>query len=148
MADDVSPETLCRQIVENSPDAILYCDREGIIRFWNAGAAALFGYRAQDAIGQSLDLIIPTKMRERHWQGYFRVMVTGESRYGRELLAVPALHLDGRQLSVEFSIAMHHDAEGRVCGISSVMRDVSARFRKEKELREELKRLQEGATPR
>lgn len=142
MATDSS--TIAAEIVAASPDAILFSDRDGLIRFWNPGAERLFGYRAADVLGQSLDLIIPARLRQKHWQGYHKVMATGQSGYGQKLLAVPALHLDGSERSVEFSIAMHHDAAGQVTGVSAIMRDVTERFLKEKALRAELAALRDS----
>jgi len=138
---DESIAGLCAEIVEVSSDAILFSDREGTIRLWNRGAEALFGYRAIDALGQSLDIIIPPRLRQRHWQGYYKVVATGTTGYGAKPLAVPAQHMDGSERSVEFSIALHLDAEGKVRGVSAVMRDVSERYEREKMLRRELAEL-------
>lgn len=126
-----TPDIL-EQIVSQAPDAILYADREGIIRLWNRGAELVFGHSAQEALGQSLDLIIPERLRGRHWEGYFKVMETGESRYGTELLTVPALQRDGRQLSCAFSIVMLKDVQGKPIGVASIMRDGTATFEREK----------------
>ena len=133
-----------QQIVSFAPDAILFSDNEGIIRLWNRGAEMLFGFSAAEAIDQSLDLIIPERLREVHWQGYHRVMATGETRYGKDLLAVPALHKDGHQLSCEFSIVMLKDAQGKVLGITSIMRDVTERWQREKDLKQQLAALKKG----
>ncbi|HYF88697.1 PAS domain S-box protein [Azospirillum sp.] len=121
----------------NSPaEAIVYSDREGLIRFWNAGAERVFGFTAEDALGQSLDIIIPERQRQRHWEGYDEVMRTGVSRYGSgDLLSVPALRKDGSRISVEFTIVPLKDADGAMMGMASVMRDVSARFEELKTLR-------------
>ena len=99
-------EWLCQQIVEGTQEAIIFADHDGIIRLWNGGAEAMFGYQAEEAIGQNLDLIIPERLRGRHWEGYRKVMATGVTRYGRELLAVPALRKDGARISLEFTIVM------------------------------------------
>src|SRR5262245_48413815 len=97
-----TPAELYQRIVDAAADAIIYADQQGTIRLWNGGAEALFGYSAAEAIGASLDLIIPERLRGRHWEGYERVMATGESRYGqRELLAVPGLRKDGSRVSLE-----------------------------------------------
>ncbi|WP_376964741.1 PAS domain S-box protein [Azospirillum sp. A26] len=124
----------------NSPaEAIVYSDREGLIRFWNAGAERLFGFTAEEALGQSLDIIIPERQRQRHWEGYDEVMKTGVSRYGSgDLLSVPALRKDGSRISVEFTIVPLKDADGAMLGMASVMRDVSARFEELKTLRRQL----------
>ena len=121
----------------NSPaEAIVYSDREGLIRFSNAGAERVFGFTAEEALGQSLDIIIPERQRQRHWEGYDEVMKTGVSRYGSgDLLSVPALRKDGSRISVEFTIVPLKDADGAMLGMASVMRDVSARFEELKTLR-------------
>lgn len=137
------PDPLYRSIIEYAPDAIMFADREGLIRIWNHGAEEIFGYTAAEALGQSLDLIIPEKLRGRHWEGYWRVMATGVSRYGaRELLAVPALRKSGEPLSVEFSIVMPPDPEGRPLGVAAILRDVTARWQKERELKVKLAALE------
>ena len=86
-------EWLCQQIVENSQEAIIFADRDGIIRLWNTGAETIFGYRAAEVVGQSLELIIPERLRAQHRHGYHRVMATGVTLYDRKLLAVPAHRL-------------------------------------------------------
>ncbi|MFC5356557.1 PAS domain-containing protein [Azospirillum himalayense] len=121
----------------NSPaEAIAYADSKGIIRFWNAGAERVFGFTADEALGQSLDIIIPDRQRQRHWDGYDQVMKTGESRYGSgDLLSVPATRKDGTRISVEFTIVPLKDADGTMLGMAAVMRDVTARFDELKALR-------------
>jgi len=144
MSDELQFSRIYEQIIEQAPDAVLLADREGIIRLWNRGAELVFGFTAVEALGQSLDLIIPERLRQRHWDGYHRVMATGESSYGTRMLSVPALHRDGRQLSCEFSIVMVKGEEGEVLGVASIMRDVTAAWQKEKELRARLAELQAG----
>jgi PAS domain S-box-containing protein len=124
--------------VASASDAVVATDREGIIRVWNPGAERIFGHRADEALGQSLDLIIPERLRERHWEGFSKVMATGQSRYGEgDLLSVPGLHKDGRRISLEFTIVPLRDAEGRLEGIASVMRDVTSRFEEIRALRQQ-----------
>jgi PAS domain S-box-containing protein len=125
-------EWLCQQIIDNSQEAIIFADHQGIIRLWNAGAETVFGYPAAEAIGQSLDLIIPERLRARHWEGYRRVMATGITQYDRRLLAVPAMHKDGRRISLEFTVVILHEATGNVLGIAAVLRDVTERWQREK----------------
>lgn len=131
-----------KDIISQSPDAVLYSDRDGIIRLWNQGAERIFGFSAAEAIGQSLDLIIPERLRARHWEGYFKVMKTGESRYGTDLLSVPALHRDGRQFSCAFSIVMIKDEQGQPLGVASIMRDNSAAFEQEKAMKKRIAELE------
>lgn len=142
-------ESLCRQIVEETQDAIIFADRDGLIRLWNSGAEVMFGYKADEVLGQSLDLIIPDKLRGRHWDGYREVMATGVTRYGRELLAVPGIRKDGTRISLEFSIALMRGATGDLQGAVAVLRDVTARWQQEKALKERLAALEArvGAPP-
>lgn len=135
-------EWLYQQIVVNTQDAIIFADRDGMVRLWNSGAEAMFGYTAEEAFGQSLDLIIPDKLRGRHWEGYREVMATGVTRYGREVLAVPGLRKDGTRISLEFSIVLLRDATGEVLGAVAIMRDVTARWQQEKALKERLAALE------
>jgi PAS domain S-box-containing protein len=139
-------EKLYRQVVEGSPDAIIYGDADGVIRLWNAGAQAIFGYTAEEAVGKSMDIIIPERLRARHWDGYNKTMATGKSRYGSgDLLAVPAITKDGRSISIEFTIQLLTDPGGRVLGPVAVIRDVTKRFLREKEMAKKLKELEAKA---
>ncbi len=130
------------RIVDSSPDGIIFADQDGIIRLWNAGAERIFGYTAGEAVGQMLDIIVPEKIRERHWEGYFRVMKTGETRYGTALLSVPGIRKDGSRVSLEFSVALIRDEDGALLGVSAVIRDVTARWQKEREMEERLASLE------
>jgi PAS domain S-box-containing protein len=132
-------EWIYKQIVDFAQDGILFADRDGIIRLWNSGAETTFGYTAQEALGQNLDLIVPEKLRERHWEGYQRVMDTGKTRYDAELLKVPALRKDGKRMSVEFTIILVRNHQNEILGSAAIMRDVTERWKKEKELKERLK---------
>ena len=115
---------------------MIYADADGKIRVWNAGAERIFGFAPEEAIGASLDIIIPERLRERHWTGYFQTMRTGASRYGAgDLLSVPAVRKDMTTISVEFTIVPIADENGRLEGIGAVLRDVTARFNELKELR-------------
>lgn len=125
-----------QRFVAAMPDAVVYSDAEGRIQYWNGGAERLFGHASAQAIGQTLDLIIPESLRKRHWDGFDKTMRTGETRYGAgDLLAVPAIRKDGSRLSIEFTITPFHDAAGRIIGIAAVMRDVTKRFDEIRELR-------------
>ncbi len=138
-------DLLCRQIVDEMPDAVIFADRDGVVRLWNRAAETMFGYSADEALGQSLDLIIPERFRARHWDGYGRVMDTGTTRYGTQLLAVPAMRKDGQRISIEFSIALLKDERGRVTGAAAIIRDVTARWHAERELRRRLAALEGSA---
>lgn len=137
-----SPEALFRQIVESTPDAVVVADRDGAIRLWNGGAEQIFGYTADEAVGSSLDLIIPERLRDRHWDGYRTVMTTGRTRYGRELLSVPGIRKDGERISIEFTVALLHDGDGRPTSVAAIIRDVTARWQREKALRDRLAALE------
>ncbi|GFO68873.1 signal transduction histidine kinase [Geomonas limicola] len=140
--ESLSLEELYRQLVENSNDAIIYSDRAGLIRLWNRGAEEMLGFSAQEALGQSLDIFIPENQRARHWEGYARVMQTGVTRYAKDLLAAPALKKDGNRISTEFSMTIIRDASGEITGTAAIMRDVTAKWQKEKALRQRLAELE------
>jgi PAS domain S-box-containing protein len=123
--------SLYQRIVEEMPEAVIVSDRTGAIILWNGGAETMFGHSAAEAMGQSLDLIIPDRFRARHWTGYQTVMATGVTRYGRELLAVPAMRKDGRRISIEFSITLLRDESGAPTGAVAIVRDVTARWERE-----------------
>ncbi len=123
-------------VIRTIPDAVIYADREGVIRFWNAGATRIFGFSEDEAIGQSLDLIIPERLRKRHWDGYRQMMETGQGLHGpADLLAVPAMGKSGEALSIQFTVTPIHDADGGLVGIAAVLRDVTATFQELKRLR-------------
>lgn len=135
-------EWLYQQIVNNAPEAIIFADRDGVIRLWNSGAESMFGYSAEEVVGQNLDLIIPERQRGRHWEGYHKVMATGVTRYGKELLAVPAVRKDGTRISLEFSIVLLRDETGQLMGVAALMRDVTARWQRERTSKERLAALE------
>ena len=134
---------LSEQIVRENSDAIMFADYEGAIRLWNRGAEVMFGYSAAEAEGKSLDLIIPENLRGRHWEGYHKVMASGETRYGTELLSAPGIRKDGTRLSLEFSMVIVRGDDGAVLGTGAIIRDITARWQKEKALKERLKVLEE-----
>ena len=134
----MSPDVADR-ILEGSSDAIIVCDTLGRVQFWNASAERVFGFSRTETMGASLDLIIPERLRARHWAGWKTAMQTGRTRYGEgQLLAVPALHKDGRQISIEFSIQLLQDANGRIEWVVAIIRDVTERYNRDKALRAEL----------
>jgi PAS domain S-box-containing protein len=126
-------------ILSSVSDAIVAADADGRIVFWNPGAERIFGYRAPDAIGRSLDIIIPERLRAQHWEGYGRVMSGAPSRYGSgDILAVPAVTSDDRRISIEFTIVALHDRAGKLTGVAAVIRDVTKRFEEMRALRRAL----------
>ena len=120
-------------------DAIIYADAEGVIRLWNRGATRIFGFAEVEALGRSLDIIIPETLRERHWRGFRATMRTGESRYGDgQVLSVPAVRKDGSRISVEFTIVPFTNDSGQMIGIAAIMRDTTTRFEELRALRRQL----------
>lgn len=137
-ANTISTEWLAREVVATSSEAIVVTDSDGSILLWNAGATRIFGYEPEEALGQSLDLIIPEKLRARHWEGYRHTMDTGVTKYGDAMLSVPATHRSGQRLSIEFSVALVRDDAGTIVGISAIMREIGERREAERALRAEL----------
>ena len=146
MDNDNGRSWLYRAIVEGAPEAIIAADSEGVIRLWNAGAEGIFGFRADEALGRTLDLIIPERYRERHWAGYRAVMRTGTTRYGRQLLAVPAARKDGTRISIEFHVILLRDPSGALAGVAATIGDVTERWERERALRRRVEELEASAT--
>jgi PAS domain S-box-containing protein len=135
----ISPSVLADAVLNTNSDAIVASDKDGMIQFWNPGAERIFGYTSVDAIGKSLDIIIPERLRARHWQGYRQVMATGESRYGQgDVLAVPGIRKDGTGVSLEFTIVPVLDETSQMIGVVAIMRDVTARFEEMRALRQKI----------
>ena len=135
-----------RELVNAVGDAIIAADASGAIIFWNPAAARLFGYTREEAMGQSLNLITPQRYQKRHWDGYHRTMQTGQTKYGHDVLKVPAVHKDGHALSIAFTVALLHSADKKVSSIVAVIRDETDRFAEERNLRKQLTEL-EGQLP-
>ena len=131
------------QLVRDLADVVVIADPAGTITFWNDAATDLFGWPASDAIGRSLDAIIPDRLRARHWDGYRRVMETGDTKYGNRLLEVPGLHRDGSTLSIAFTVTLViRPGEQRPHAIAAVIRDDTARRRELGGLRDRLATLE------
>jgi PAS domain S-box-containing protein len=145
MTESADHDWLCRRIVENSPMAILFADAEGKIRLWNSGAESVFGYTEKEALGQSLDLIVPERQRQRHWEGWEKVMASGVTKYGRDPLAVPAMRKDGSRISIEFNVVLVRADSGELAGVAAIVQDVTARWQKQKELNARLAALEARA---
>jgi PAS domain S-box-containing protein len=136
--DELAGGALEAAIVARTDHAVIVADAEGAIRFWNPAAEAMFGWSSADALGRSLDLIVPEKLRRRHWDGYRHVMATGETEYAGRTLAVPAIRADGTRLSVEFTVTLLPGADGEVAGIAAIMRDVTAQWEERRALTKRL----------
>ena len=130
------------QLVEGAGDSIIVCDAEGAIVLWNKASERIFGFTPADALGKSLDLIIPERQRQRHWDGYNKTMETAVTRYGADLLKVPALHKDGRTLSIAFTVSLLLTDDGKVNGIVAIVRDETARFQEDRKQRARLVELE------
>ncbi len=136
------PEIDLNALVAAVGDAIVVCSADGSIVLWNAGAQRMFGHTEAEALGQSLDLIIPDRLRARHWEGYHKTMATGITRYGTDVLRVPAVHKSGRAMSIAFSVGMLHSPDGKVSAIASIIRDETSRFAEDRALRKRLAELE------
>ena len=145
MTESADHGWLCRKILENSPMAVLFADREGKIRLWNSGAETVFGYTEKEALGQSLDLIVPERQRQRHWEGWDNVMASGVTKYGRDPLAVPAMRKDGSRISIEFNVVLVRADSGDLAGVAAMVQDVTARWQKQKEMNVRLAALEARA---
>ena len=133
------------QLVAAVGDAIVVSDASGAITLWNPGATHLFGFTESEALGKSLDLIIPERQRQRHWDGYHKTMASGQTRYGNDVLRVPALHKDGHSISIAFTVALLLSADNKPMAIAAVMRDETSRFAEDRILRKRLAELEATA---
>jgi len=123
-------------------DALMVCDAKGAIVLWNPACERLFGHTQAEALGQSMDLIIPERLRKRHWEGYDKTMATGITKYGTDVLRVPAVDKQGRALSIAFTVAMLHAADGTVSAIAAVIRDETSRFAEDRALKQRVAQLE------
>jgi PAS domain S-box-containing protein len=131
-----------KQLVEVVGDAIMACDAKGAITLWNAASTRMFGYTEAEALGQSLDIIIPQRQQARHWEGYHVTMASGITKYGTSVLRVPALHKDGHTLSIAFTVSLMRNADEEVTAIVAVVRDESVKFAEERALRKRIVELE------
>jgi PAS domain S-box-containing protein len=132
----------CEELVEAIGDAIVVADASGAIKIWNSAAERLFGFTQSEALGNSLDLIIPERLQARHWTGYGKTMASGDTRYAHDVLRVPAVHKDGRTLSIAFTVGLLYGAQREVKGILAVIRDETAHFAEDRNLRKRLTELE------
>lgn len=143
--EELDPEVVLGMAAQ-APDGVVIIDREGLIRYWNRGAERIFGYSATEVAGRSLDVIIPERHRQRHWDGFLVAMTNGSTKYGEDdLLSVPALTADGGTVSIEFSVVLLTGSDGSAGHVGAVIRDVTARRAREQEMR---RRLVEAAPDR
>ena len=131
-----------QQLVEALADAVVVCDCDGVIRLWNAAAERFFGFTPAEALGSSLDLIIPERFRERHWAGFTRTLATGQTRYQHDVLRVPAMHKDGRTLSIAFTVGLLLGGQRTVTGLVALIRDETKHYAEERDLRKRISELE------
>jgi PAS domain S-box-containing protein len=129
-------------LVEQAPDAMIFADLEGVIRAWNPAAERIFGHVAADAVGQTLDLIIPESLRDSHWQGYDRALAAGDTKYRGQSLPTKSMKADGTPIYVELSFAIVHGADGAVVGAMAQARDITERFERDRVTRRRLRELE------
>jgi len=123
-------------------DGVMVCDAQGAITLWNPACERMFGYTEAEVLGQSMDLIIPERLRKRHWEGYDKTMASGITKYGHDVLRVPAVNKQGVSLSIAFSVALLHDASGKVSAIAAVIRDETSRFNDDRALKKRVAELE------
>jgi len=136
-----------KQVVEAVGDAVVASDASGAISLWNPAAQRMFGFTEKEALGQSLDIIIPQRQQQRHWDGYQKTMATGQTKYGNDVLRVPAVHKDGHSLSIAFTVALLHTPDKKVSAIVAVIRDETTRFAEDRNLRKRLMELESQLAP-
>ena len=134
MAVSLDFKTLVTQLGE----AVIISDRNENILFWNASAERIFGFTPDEALGKTLSIITPERFRERHSKGYFHTIQTGQTKYGHTLLRVPAVHKDGRSISIAFSVSMLFDEQNQAIAIAAIIRDETERFQEERQLKAKL----------
>jgi PAS domain S-box-containing protein len=141
--DRVANDTTLVQVAHELADALVIADADGVITFWNAAAERVFGWSATEALGRTLDLIVPERLRERHWAGYTEVMASGHTSYGDRLLEVPALHREGRSLSIAFTVTLlMHPGGTRPYAIAALIRDDTERWQERRRLTQRVAELQ------
>lgn len=141
----MNPSLNIEAFVHAAADAVIASGADGKIIFWNPAATRIFGFTAEEALGESLDLIIPERFRARHWEGYRQTMATGETKYASDVLRVPARHRDGKALSIAFTVTLLEAANGGGRVIAAIVRDETARWNEERALRQRIAELEQGA---
>ena len=127
-----------KALVSQLGEAVIISDRDENILFWNASAERIFGFTPDEALGKTLSIITPERFRERHSKGYFHTIQTGQTKYGHTLLRVPAVHKDGRSISIAFSVSMLFDKQKQAIAIAAIIRDETERVQEERQLKAKL----------
>jgi PAS domain S-box-containing protein len=126
------PSSLDARILDDVADALIAADRSGTITRWNRASTALFGFSAEEALGQSLDLIIPEHLRAAHWKGFDAALESGTMKLAGRPTLTRAQHKDGRKLYIEMTFALVRDRGGAVLGSVAMARDVTERVKRER----------------
>ncbi|GHD44095.1 PAS domain S-box-containing protein [Marinobacter persicus] len=132
------------RLIEQNPDAMIFADTEGRILVWNEAAERVFGFTKEQAIGESLDIIIPEKLREPHWRGYDEAIKNAGTKYWGQSMPTKAIHSEGSMIYVELGFSIVLDDDGKVIGVLSSGRDITERFQKEKENKKRLAELEKA----
>ena len=138
----IGTETDPTALVAALGDAVMVCDASGALTLWNPACERMFGFTEAEVLGKSMDLIIPERLRARHWEGYKQTMASGITKYGSDVLRVPAIDKQGRKMSIAFTVAILHTPDGKVGAIASVIRDETSRFADEQALRKRVTELE------
>ena len=142
MSSNIDSSIDFQALVTSVGDGIMASDAQGLITLWNPACERMFGFTQADALGKSLDLIIPQRQQKPHWDGYHKTMETGITKYGNDVLRVPAVHKDGHTLSIAFTVSMLHNPDGSVSAIVAVIRDESIKFAQERALKKRITELE------
>ena len=142
MSSNIDSSIDFQALVTSVGDGIMASDAQGLITLWNPACERMFGFTQADALGKSLDLIIPQRQQKPHWDGYHKTMETGITKYGNDVLRVPAVHKDGHTLSIAFTVSMLHNPDGSVSAIVAVIRDESVKFAQERALKKRITELE------
>ncbi len=134
-----------RALLDQAPDAVIFAGKDGMVAYWNAAAERVFGFRAAEAMGKSLDLIIPEQYREPHWTGFDRALEAGDTKYRGQALPTRATRADGETIYVELSFAIVKDGAGAVTGAMAMARDITERFIRDRDMRRKLRELEAKA---
>jgi PAS domain S-box-containing protein len=130
-------------LIEQAPDAVIFADQRGVIREWNPAAERIFGYRKDEAVGESLDLIVPERFREAHWRGYDRALSEGQTKYIGKVLPTRSARKNGSTIYVELTFAIVHDQTATVIGALAHARDITERWEQDRQQRQRISELEQ-----
>jgi PAS domain S-box-containing protein len=134
IAEREQAESRFSAMAHSAVEAIVSADSVGHILTWNNGAYAIFGYTAEEVVGQPLTKLMPERYHELHRRGIERMGATGESALMGTVLVLDGLHKDGREFPLELTLSTWTSVEGRFYG--GIMRDITKRQQAEQALRQ------------